>query len=73
MKIVMSYSIGKDVSTVVRPCPEELSEETRWRIAYDLMTRGTSLTEGDIWNGHEVTDKPYTVFFLPSFVSYIEG
>jgi hypothetical protein len=67
----MSYSLGKDVSTVVRQCPTELSADTRVALATDLLRNGSPLIGGDIWNGHAVTDKPDTVFFRPNVVSFI--
>lgn len=71
LKILMSYSLGKDVSTVVRPCPTELSADTRSSLANSLLRHGTPLMAGDFWNGHEVTDKADTVFFIPAVVSFI--
>ncbi len=71
LKILMSYSLGKDVSTVVRQCPSELSADTRVALASDLLRNGSPLIGGDVWNGHEVTDKADTVFFRPNVVSFI--
>lgn len=79
MKILMSYSLGNQVSTVVHTCsPAEIEDgmlDTRsGRIAAadDILSVGYMLSNGDIWNGQPVTDQEADHFIHPVTVSFIE-
>lgn len=71
----MSYSLGKDVSTVVHtPDGDRLDLPTpdgRMDTAGSILSAGYMLRAGDIWNGQPVTEETAKVFVRPSVVSFI--
>lgn len=69
MKVIFSYSVGKDVSTVVRDLP---ADTDRKGLAHSAMMAGVALEPGDVWCGQQVTEQQDKVFFRPCHVAFVE-
>jgi hypothetical protein len=77
LKIIMTYPMGRDVSTVVRPLDAEESRTfapagPRRELAKKLLSTGAAVREGDTWNGLPVSEGDAGFFFRPNTVSFVE-